>query len=65
MTTKHYDGTEVCTAQGPFIAAEAAQGSADGAVLSSLNSLWKELFALRIEWIEVEIDYDLKKIRLY
>lgn len=61
MTTKHYDVTEACAAQGPFIAAEAAQGSADGAALSSFYSSWKELFVLRIEWIEVEIVYGLKK----
>lgn len=57
MTTKHYDVTETSAAQGPFIATEAAQGSADGAALSSLYSTWKELFVLRIERIEVEIVY--------
>lgn len=64
MTTKHYDVTEACAAQGPFIATEVAQGSADGAALSGLYSSWKELFVLRIEGIVLEIAYGLKKIRL-
>lgn len=65
MNNDHYDVTEACGTQGPFKATEAAQGSADGAALSSLYSSWKELFVLRIEQIKVEIVYGLKKIRLY
>lgn len=61
MTTKRDDVTAACAAQGPFIAAEAAQGSADGAAPSSPYCSQKEMFVLRTEGIGVEIVYGLNK----